>query len=270
MGCGRRHYSRVGDRSVGRERNRRGGLVRRGRDLFDALRLTGARCARRLRGQLLVDRLRPQACAFVGRQLLESEVEDLLERGHGVWADFVDCDRPPELLRDRRERRVLEAARRDPLGEGRRVEVDVQRVAVRRHPLRDVDADRRNLSRQRPALDPDPGQAFDSRRLDPNGRERSDQRLLEVAAVALDVLAVPRQVEDRVADELAGPVVRRLAAAVGLDDVDLGTLRDVKLALLGASPERDHRRMLQEHHGVGIAPCETAAASERCSSHASR
>ena len=83
----------------------------------------------------LVERLRPEARAFVGRQLLEAEAEDLLERGRGVRADLVDRDRhAPSSSRDRRERRVLEAARGDPLGERRRVEVDVQRVAVRRHP----------------------------------------------------------------------------------------------------------------------------------------
>ena len=41
-----------------------------------------------------------------------------------------------ELARHGRERGVLEAAGRDPLRERRRVEVDVQRVAVRRHPAR--------------------------------------------------------------------------------------------------------------------------------------
>ena len=40
----------------------------------------------------------------------------------------------PELARDRREHRVLEAAGRDPVGERRRVEVDVERIAVRCHP----------------------------------------------------------------------------------------------------------------------------------------
>ena len=56
---------------------------------------------------------------------------------------------PPGLARDRREHRVLETARRDPLRERRRIEVDVERVAVRRHPARDVDADRRDLPRRR-------------------------------------------------------------------------------------------------------------------------
>ena len=103
----------------------------------------------------------------------------------------------------------------------------------------------------------------------PNARERADQRLLELAAVALHVLAVPLQVEDRVADELPGPVEGRLAAAVGLDDLDLGALRDVQLALLGAPPERDVGGCSSSRIVSGIAPCETAPASERCSSHAS-
>ena len=86
---------------------------------------------------------------------------------------------------------------------------------------------------------------------DAERQERADQRLLQVAAVALHVLAVPRQVEDRVADELAGPVVGRLAAAVGLDDLDLGAVGDVQLARLGAPAERDHRRVLEQQHRVG-------------------
>ena len=85
----------------------------------------------------------------------------------------------------------------------------------------------------------------------PSGSERPDQRLLEVAAVALHVLAVPRQVEDRVADELARAVVGGLAAAVGLDDLDLGAVGDVQLARLGAAAERDHRRVLEQQHRVG-------------------
>ena len=63
------------------------------------------------------------------------------------------------------------------------------------------------------------------------GGDRSDDRLLEVAHVALDVAPVAVEVEDRVADELAGPVEGRLAAAVGLDDLDLGPGGDVQLGV---------------------------------------
>ena len=69
-----------------------------------------------------------------------------------------------------------------------------------------------------------------------------------------DVLAVPRQVEDRVADELSGRVVGRLAAAVGLDDLDIGAVGHVHLARLGAPAERDRRWMLEEEHRVRAAP----------------
>ena len=55
----------------------------------------------------------------------------------------------------------------------------------------------------------------------------TDEGLLEVAAVPLDVASVAVQVEDRVADELAGPVEGRLAAAIGLDDLDVGAVGNV-------------------------------------------
>ena len=84
----------------------------------------------------------------------------------------------------------------------------------------------------------------------PNAADRPDDRLLEVAAVLLHVASVPLEVEDRVADELPGAVVGRLAAAVGLDDLDLGALGDVELARLGAPAERDRRRVLEQEHRV--------------------
>src|SRR5581483_10950242 len=133
--------------------------------------------------------------------------------------DLVDRNRPPELPRHGRELGVLDAAGSDPLRERRRVEVDVERVAVRGDPFGDVDADRGDLARG--ALQPDAGEAFDPRRLEPERRESPDDRLLEITAVLLDVLAVPRQVEDRVANELPRAVVGGLAAAVGLDDLDV-------------------------------------------------
>ena len=192
----------------------------------------------------------PEACAIFGRQVFEEQVEDLGERGCCARSDLVEGDLPAQLGRDRGERGLGQAARRDPLRERRRVQVDVERVAVRRHPLRDVHADRGDLPRIRRSVDPDAGQSFDSRRLDFDGGERADQRLFEVPAVTLDVLPVAGQVEDRVADELPGPVVRGLAAAVCLEDLDLGAVGDVELALLGSPPQRDHRGMLEEQDRV--------------------
>ena len=142
----------------------------------------------------------------------------------------------PSSVANRREGRLGEAAGGDPLRERRRVQVDVERIAVRGHPLGDVHADRGDLPRVRRSVYPDAGQSFDSRRFDLHGGERADQRLLKVPAVALDVLAVAGQVEDRVVDELPRPMVGRLPAAVCLEDLHLGAVGDVELPLLGPRP----------------------------------
>jgi len=123
---------------------------------------------------------------------------------------------------------------------------------VRRDPLADVDADAGDLPRRR--RQPDPGEPFDTHGLELERRQCADQRLFEVAAVLLHVLPVAPQIEDRVADELARGVVGGLAAAVGPEDHDLGALRHVQLPRLRAAPERDHGRVLEQHHGVRERP----------------
>ena len=109
------------------------------------------------------------------------------------------------------------------------------------------------------SVNPEACEPLDGLRLDPQRRQRAQQRFLEVAAVLLDVLAVSRQVEDRVADELTGRVVGRLAPSVGLDDLDLGVVGDVQLSWLRAAAERDHRRVLEQDDGVGDGPLRNRA-----------
>ena len=70
--------------------------------------------------------------------------------------------------------------------------------------------------------------------------QRPDQRLLEVAHVAADVAAVGAEVEDRIADQLAGAVVGHLAAAVALGDLD--------------PPRRQRRRRGDHVAGRGVPP----------------
>src|SRR5919198_2661892 len=97
-------------------------------------------------------------------------------------------------------------------------------------------------------MQPDARQSLETSAFEAEWRERADERLLEVAHVLLYVLPVEAQIEDRVADELSGAVVGRLAAAVRLHHVDRRALRDVQLAVLRAPPERHHGRMLEEDH----------------------
>src|SRR4051812_20285617 len=104
-----------------------------------------------------MERVFPESGSRITRELFQAEVENLRERVRRGGPDFVDGYRPRQLALHGGERGALDPTGGDPLGEGRRVEVDVQRVAVRRHPLVDVDADARDLARR--AVQPDTREA---------------------------------------------------------------------------------------------------------------
>ena len=194
------------------------------------------------------------APASAGDSSSNSSPNTLCEGGGRRGLHVVDGDRPPELPGHRRELGVVEAAGGDPLGKGSWVEVDVERKAVRRHPARHAHADRGDLPRppRSGRRHPDARQALDRGRGEVERAERLQDRLLQVTDVLPHVLAVAVEVEDRITDELPGSVVRRLAAAIRLGELDRGAGRDVELRrLVGPPPRRDHRRMLHQDHGVG-------------------
>jgi hypothetical protein len=70
------------------------------------------------------------------------------------------------------------------------------------------------------AAGPDAGEAVDHARLDAVLRQRPDHHPLQAPHVLVDVVAVGAQGDDRVGDQLAGPVVGDAAAAVGVADLD--------------------------------------------------
>src|SRR2546423_13172973 len=94
---------------------------------------------------------------------------------------------------------------------------EVEREAMAHHRAVQLDSDRRELHPVRPHA----GQARRSRlRPDSQLLEIRDQRRLDPRDVVTDRDAQPRKVEDRVADQLAGPVAGGLAAAIHPDHVD--------------------------------------------------
>src|SRR4029079_14253318 len=98
----------------------------------------------------------------------------------------------------------------DPLGERRRVEVDVQRVPVCRHPARDVHSDRGDLP-WRPR-EPQSRESVDALACQAECLECFDESLLEVAAVLAHVAAMSVEGEDRVAEQTPGTTVSRTPA----------------------------------------------------------
>ena len=76
----------------------------------------------------------------------------------------------------------------------------------------------------------------------------------------MDVLSIRLEIEDRVGDQLPRAVIRDIAAASGLDDLDstggqcLGGGDDVSPGLGELHAERDHVGMFEQQQRVGDAP----------------
>ena len=94
--------------------------------------------------------------------------------------------------------------------ERREVAANVQGEPVHRDPMPDADADRGDLS----IFDPDAGQARPGRGGDPDFGQGFDQQLFQPAQITMEILAASAQVDDRIADQLARPVIGRLSAAI--------------------------------------------------------
>ena len=58
------------------------------------------------------------------------------------------------------------------------------------------------------------------------------------------------QLEDRIADELTGPVISHLSAARDPVDGNIALAARQQEALIGAAAEREHMRMLEEQERV--------------------
>jgi hypothetical protein len=107
---------------------------------------------------------------------------------------------------------------------------------VHRAALRDPNTDRTDLSRSRPFdAHPHPGVPGQATASQLELRESVDHDLLDAVDVVRDRVRTHGNVEDQVADELAGTVVRDVATAVGTHD-------------LGS----DRRRV--DQHVCGVAP----------------
>ena len=85
---------------------------------------------------------------------------------------------------------------------------------------------------------------------------RPNQHFFEIAHVAVDVAAIGLEIDDRIADELPGPVVGDVAAAAGLVDLDaarrerIRRREDVRAPAVAAHAERQDVRMLDEQQHV--------------------
>src|SRR5579875_3329297 len=158
-----------------------------------------------------------------------------------------------ELHRKRGHPHPLQAAGNDPR-ERLEVVVDVDGEAVRGDAARDMDADRGDLA----LPDPHAGVVWPlvaaRTCVDSLFRQRGDERPLERAHVADDIL-LPN---DRVADQLPGAVVGDLPAAIGVAYLDpacaIPLLAHRQLTWTASPPAGVDRRVLKQQHRVRHPP----------------
>ncbi len=141
--------------------------------------------------------------------------EDLRELRRGDVRDFAQLNLRTQKPRKRSDAFVGYATRDDHF-EIAEIGVHVQREPMAGDPTRDPHADCPDLL----VADPNSRQAGDSRSGDAELRDRSNQHFFDVAHVAVNIAAVRFEVDDRVADKLAGPVIGHVAAAARFVNFD--------------------------------------------------
>ncbi len=114
----------------------------------------------------------------------------------------------------------------------------------------DADADGGDF----PVRDPGPGEALAPAGRDAEGGAGANEQFLEGAQIAVEVLAMVAQVQDGIADKLAGPVVSGLPAATDLDD-GIGKVRGAPQAgLVRGAADCVNGVVLEEQELVGDGP----------------
>jgi hypothetical protein len=130
--------------------------------------------------------------------------------------------------------------------------VDVECEAVTRDPSRDAHPNGRDLL----VAHPDAGQPFDAAGIDTVIGGRANEDRFEIAHVTVNVATVGVQVDDRIADNLPGPVIGDIAPATGLVNVDaargegVGGRKNVRAAAVAAHAERQDVGMFEEEQRV--------------------
>ena len=75
----------------------------------------------------------------------------------------------------------------------------------------------------------------------PKVAERADQRLLDLPQIPVQIALVALEIDDRIADELPGPVERDVAATLDLEQLDAARSRAAPATRAGAAPSPSGR-----------------------------
>src|SRR5205807_940816 len=142
-------------------------------------------------------------------------LEDFREFRGDDFADVIERDVASGEMRDRGHARAVQAARRDE-PEVIEIRAHVERETMRRDPSRDAHADRGNLV----VANPDAALPVGAFGGDAEFGDGADQHFFEFRDVLAHIAIAFAEVDDWIADELAGTVIGDVAAARGLEKTD--------------------------------------------------
>ena len=161
-------------------------------------------------------------------------------RRHGFYFEKYAA-----LLLDRRHRHIRDSAGSDRV-EGREIAPHVQREAMHCDPMADTDADGGDLA----FADPDPRQAGTRPRFDLEGSEQRDQERFNPTQIAMQILPVMAQVEEKITDQLPRAVISRLATPIDMEKWVRKMIRAPQTRLIGRPPDGVNRFVLEKEELV--------------------
>ena len=187
--------------------------------------------------------------------------------------DFIELDVAAEKLFERGGFAVSDATGNDEIEEAE-IGGDVVGKTVGGDPAADVDTDGSEFFFRDSAgwLDPDAGFAGDTKGRDAEVRGSTNHGFFERADVPVHVAADAIEIEDGVTDDLAGPMIGDIAAAVRFPEFDAFLAQDVfrreQIFRTGVATERKHVGVLAEEqnivNGAGFARCDEALLESEC------
>ena len=167
---------------------------------------------------------------------------------------FGDSDRPANFLLDAAHGDAIDSTGRDGEKRPEAFVRYVQRKAVKRDPPPNADADGGELA----VFHPDAGESVTSICWNAEALAGADDGVLQSAEVGVEIFFPFAEVEDRVADELAGAVIGGLAAAADFENRVGQGVAGAEGGLVAQSSDRVDRSVFEQEQGFDASAFEQA------------
>ena len=200
---------------------------------------------------MLAGLARLPGCQF-GTLAYKFAIEHVAKALHDSRLSITHANRPAGGPRERRHAAAGDSTRNDEI-EIFKVGGDVERKSVACDPSRNTDTDGAQLVGAHPRA----RESFHASGAHAEVAGGANHHILQVAYIFVHVAAIGPQIENGITDELAGTVIRDVAAAPRFMDLDAALVEDVRrgeqvrFRCVQFHAERDDVRMFQQQEKIG-------------------